>query len=133
MQEIFLSSWRSMEVGRFRPSQDVPLKKALRHWLLAVGRHHVSHYRERMYRLYKERATCTVSGPPSHAPSPFGQVQARLALRRLEWLGPELRDVLTGTVLGYTAREIVAKLGGNPNTTNGRLHRGRRQLQKVLR
>ncbi|MGK4001155.1 sigma-70 family RNA polymerase sigma factor [Sorangium sp. So ce1036] len=133
MQEIFLSSWRSVEAGRFRPSQDVSLKKALQCWLFAVTWHHVYHYRERMCRLHKEHAACTAPMPPSYAPSPFGQVEARLALRRLEWLGPELRDVLTGTALGYTAKEIVAKLGGNPSTTNGRLHRGRRQLRKVLR
>jgi RNA polymerase sigma-70 factor (ECF subfamily) len=86
-----------------------------------------------MYRLSRERAACTAPGSPSRAPSPFEQVEARLVLRRLEWLGPELRDVLMGTALGHTAKEIVAKLGGSPSTTSRRLHRGRRQLRKVLR
>ncbi|WP_437957673.1 sigma factor-like helix-turn-helix DNA-binding protein [Sorangium sp. So ce119] len=67
-----------------------------------------------------------------HAPSPFGQVEARLALRRLERLRPELGAVLAGTALGYTAEEIAAELGGSPTATNRRMHRGRRQLRQVL-
>ncbi|WP_438023573.1 RNA polymerase sigma factor [Sorangium sp. So ce233] len=133
MQEIFLSAWRSVEAGRFRPSPDLPMKKALQRWLFAVTWHHILHYRERVYRWYKERAAYTTPGTESHAPSPFGQVEARLALRRLERLRPELRAVLAGTALGYTAEELAAELGTRPSTTNKRMHRGRTQLRKALR
>ncbi len=129
MQEIFLSVWRSVEADRFRPSPSVPLKKALQRWLFAATWHHIFHYRERMYRWYKEQAEYTA---PEYAPPPLGQVEARLALRGLERLKPELRAVLAGTALGYTAEEIAAELGANPVTTNKRLHRGRNQLRKVL-
>ncbi|WP_437486717.1 sigma-70 family RNA polymerase sigma factor [Sorangium sp. So ce1014] len=130
MQEIFLSAWRSVETGRFRPSQHVPVNEALQRWLFAVAWHHVFHYRGHMYRWHKERAASTI---PGNAPSPFGQVEARLALRGLERLTPELRAVLAGIALGYTCKEIAVALGQNPLTTNRRMHRGRRQLREVLR
>ncbi|AGP39726.1 RNA polymerase sigma factor [Sorangium cellulosum] len=130
MQDISLSAWRSVEAGRFRPYQHVPVKKALRCWLFAIAWHHVIHYRERLNRWHKARAACAT---PEIAPSSFGQVEARLALRYLERLKPELRAVLAGTAFGYTAEEIAAELGAHPGTTNKRLHRGRGQLRKLLR
>ncbi|WP_438004662.1 RNA polymerase sigma factor [Sorangium sp. So ce321] len=133
MQEIFLSAWRSVEAASFRPSPDMPLKKALKHWLFAVTWHHIFHYRERVCRWSRERTAYTTSGLVSDAPSPFGQVEARLALRGLERLKPELRAVLARAALGHTAEEIAAELGAHPGTTNKRIHRGRKQLQKVLR
>jgi RNA polymerase sigma-70 factor (ECF subfamily) len=132
IQEILLSAWCSVETGRFRPSPYLPMKEALRRWLSAVAWHHVFRYRERMNRWYSEYAASTAPGIASHAPSPLGQVEARLALRDLERLTPELRAVLAGTALGYSCKEIAAELGGNPLATNRRMHRGRRQLRKVL-
>ncbi|WP_437304405.1 RNA polymerase sigma factor [Sorangium sp. So ce388] len=133
MQEIFLSAWRSVEGGGFRPRPEVPLKKALQSWLFAVTWHHIFHYRERLYRWHRELATLAAPGMAIHAPSPFGQVEARMALRCLERLKPELRAVLASAALGYTAEEIAGEFGAHPGTTNKRMHRGRRQLRKVLR
>ncbi|WP_437287647.1 RNA polymerase sigma factor [Sorangium sp. So ce406] len=132
MQEIFLSAWRSVKAAGFRPSPDIPLKKAMQRWLFAVTWHHIFHYRERVYRWYKEGAPYTTPRTECHAQSPFRQVEARLALRRLERLRPELRAVLAGTALGYTAEEIAAELGASPSTTSKRMHRGRKKLRKVL-
>lgn len=132
MQEIFLSAWRSVEGGGFRPRPEVPPKKALQSWLFAVTWHHIFHYRERLYRWYRPRAAFTAPGIASLAPSPFGQVEARIALRGLDQLEPELRTVLAGFALGLTAKEIAAELGGGPLATYRRLHRGRGQLRKVL-
>ncbi|HTN91391.1 MAG TPA: sigma-70 family RNA polymerase sigma factor [Sorangium sp.] len=133
MQEIFLSAWRSVEGGGFRPRPEVPLKRALQSWLFAVTWHHIFHYRERLYRWHRELPALAAPGMAIHAPSPFGQVEARMALRRLERLEPELRAVLAGAAVGYTAAEIAAELSAHPGTTNKRMHRGRRQLRKVLR
>ncbi|WP_236644045.1 RNA polymerase sigma factor [Sorangium cellulosum] len=108
MQEILLSAWRSVEAGRFQPYQHVPVKKVLRCWLSAIAWHHVIHYRERVNRWHKARAACAT---PENAPSSFGQVEARMALRCLERLKPELRAVLAGTAFGYTAE---AELGAHP-------------------
>lgn len=133
MQEIFLSAWRSVEGGGFRPRPEVPLKKALQSWLFAVTWHHIFHYRERLYRWYRELAAFAAPGIASHAPSPFDQVEARMALRCLERLKPEVGAVLAGTAVGCTAEEIAAELGAHPGTTNKRMHRGRKQLRKILR
>lgn len=131
-QEVLLSAWRSMEAGRFRPPQHVPLMKALKRWLFGVTWRHISHYRERQHRWYKELAAYTSPRFAYHAPSPYRQIEARLAIHQLSRLEPELRNVLVGTALGRTASEIAAALGRNPTTTNKRMHRGRRRLQKLL-
>lgn len=130
MQEILLSAWCSVVAGRFQPPAYVPVRVALRRWLFAVAWRHVFHYRRRMHRWHKEREASAI---PGNAPSPFEQVEARLALRGLERFTPELRAVLAGTALGYTCREIAEELGGNSLATNRRMHRGRRQLREVLR
>lgn len=133
MQEIFLSAWRSVKGGGFRPRPEVPPKNALQSWLFAVTWHHVFHYRKRLYRWYRELAAFAASVLTSHVQSSFSQVDTRLALRYLKRLTPELRAVLAGTALGYTCNEIAAKLGGSPLATHRRLHRGRKQLREVLR
>ena len=89
----------------------------------------------RLYTDERFRGACgappSLAGEPS--PSPFGQVEARMTLRCLERLKPELRAVLAGTAVGNTADEIAAELGARPGTTNKRLHRGRKLLRKLLR
>ncbi|WP_437528607.1 sigma-70 family RNA polymerase sigma factor [Sorangium sp. So ce726] len=114
MQEIFLSAWRSVEGGGFLPRPEVPPKQALQSWLFAVTWHHIFHYRERLYRWYRELAAFAAPGIARHAPPPFGQVDKRMALRCLERLKPERRAVLAGTAVGNTAEEIAAELGAHP-------------------
>ena len=44
-----------------------------------------------------------------------------------------LRDAVADSALGYTAEEIAAEHGQNPNTIQNRLARGRKQLRRALR
>ncbi|WP_237245726.1 MULTISPECIES: RNA polymerase sigma factor [Sorangium] len=133
MQEILLSAWRTVEAGGFNASERLSIKQAVRRWLFTVTLHHITHYREREQKWDKSRSAYTHLEMDEYAPSPFGQVEARLSLRCIERLKPELRDILADSALGYTAEEIAAKLGQNPNTIQGRLERGRKHMRRTLR
>ncbi|WP_437338481.1 RNA polymerase sigma factor [Sorangium sp. So ce394] len=133
MQEILLSAWHTVEVGGFHASEHLSVRQAVRRWLFVVTWHHITHYREREQKWEKGRDAYTHPAIDEYAPPPFGQVEARLSLRCMERLKPEVREVLADSALGYTAEEIAARLGQNPNTIQGRLERGREQLRRTLR
>ncbi|HTN87545.1 MAG TPA: sigma-70 family RNA polymerase sigma factor [Sorangium sp.] len=133
MQEILLSAWRTVEAGGFYVSERLSVKKAVRHWLFVVTLHHTTHYREHQHQWEKGRASYKHPAMDGYMPPPSEQVEARLSLRGLERLDPCLRDAVADSALGYTAEEIAAEYGQNPNTIQHRLERGRKQLRRALR
>ncbi|WP_437720819.1 RNA polymerase sigma factor [Sorangium sp. So ce861] len=133
MQEILLSAWRTVDAGGFHARDGLSVQEALRRWLFAVTWHHTTHYREHRHRWDKGRASFTHPAMDGHMPPPFEQVDARLTLRVLQRLKPDLRAVLAEAALGYTATEIAVELRKNPHTTLGRIHRGRRRFREALR
>ncbi|WP_437933822.1 sigma-70 family RNA polymerase sigma factor [Sorangium sp. So ce341] len=133
MQEILLSAWRTVEAGGLYVSERLSIKKAVRHWLFVVTWHHITHYREHQHQWEKGRASYTHPAMDGYMPPPSEQVEARLSLRGLERLDPPLRDAVANSALGYTAQEIAAEHGQNPNTIQHRLERGRKQLRRAHR
>ncbi|XXY13558.1 sigma factor-like helix-turn-helix DNA-binding protein [Sorangium sp. So ce216] len=133
MQEILLSAWRTVEAGRFHASERLSVTKAVRRWLFIVTWHHTTHYREHQHQWEKGRASYTHPAVDGYMPPPSEQVEARVSLRGLERIEPPLRDAVADSALGYTAEEIAAEHGQNPNTIQHRLQRGRKRLRRALR
>ncbi|WP_437934514.1 RNA polymerase sigma factor [Sorangium sp. So ce341] len=133
VQEILFSAWRTVEAGGFHASERLPLNEAVRRWLYVVTWHHTTHYRERQRQWERGRASYTHPATDGYIPPPFGRVEALLSLRGLELIDAALRDVVADSALGYTAVEIAAGRGQNPNTIQGRLARGRARLRRALR
>ncbi|WP_437996249.1 sigma factor-like helix-turn-helix DNA-binding protein [Sorangium sp. So ce185] len=133
MQDILLSAWRTVEAGGFHASERLPVNTAVRRWLFVVTWHHTTHYREHQHQWEKGRASYTHPAIDGYMPPPSEQVEARLSLRGLERLDPLLRDAVADSALGYTAEEIAAEHGQNPNTIQNRLVRGRKQLRRAVR
>ncbi|WP_437720969.1 RNA polymerase sigma factor [Sorangium sp. So ce861] len=133
MQEILLSAWRTVEAGGFHASDCLSGAKAVRRWLFVVTWHHTTHYREHQHQWEKGRASYKHPAMDGYMPPPSEQVEARLSLRGMERLDPCLRDAVADSALGYTAEEIAAEYGQNPNTIQHRLERGRKQLRRALR
>lgn len=118
VQDTFLAAWERLS--------ELRTPAAFGGWLLQIGRHRVTDH------LRKARPTSSL--PPEELPVPPSRLpEVRQVLRALRSLSPTYSEPLAMRLIeGLTGPEIATRTGLTPGSVRVTLHRGMKQLRRVL-
>jgi RNA polymerase sigma-70 factor, ECF subfamily len=130
-QEVFITAWREIQEGRFRPHPDLALHDALRRWLCGFAWRHAMRYGRVPYRRHERFASELLQDLAVDA-TIESQVDARTLLELFERVPRKLKAVLVLIAFGAEPCEAAAELGISREAALQRIRNGREQFHRAV-